>query len=131
MNKVRITLWLSLFFGLVGTVLLNHAILSKNGEVIISLEWAQFIIPASMIYWSLVGYSIRKENSGIFMGITWGFVSPFIGAFITGLPCFIIGAIPAVLIAYSYYYVTVPIGIVTGLSIWFINRTAFDIDEIA
>ena len=81
-----------------------------------------FVIPVSVLMWSYVGYKIRNYYFGLTYAVTWGIFSPFIGGLLVGLPMFIIGALVGVLTAAIYYYVTVPIGVATGLLIWLINK---------
>ena len=83
-----------------------------------------FVIPVSVLMWSYVGYKIRNDYLGATYAVTWGIVSPFIGGLLAGLPMFIIGALVGVLTAATYYYITVPIGVTTGLIVWLINRGA-------
>jgi hypothetical protein len=83
-----------------------------------------FVMPVSVLMWSYVGYKICNEYFGVTCAVTWGIFSPFIGGLLVGLPMFIIGALVGVLTAAVYYYVTVPIGVATGLFIWLINRGA-------
>ena len=81
-----------------------------------------FVIPVSVLMWSYVGYKIRNYYFGLTYAVTWGIFSPFIGGLLVGLPMFIIGALVGVLTTAIYYYVTVPIGVATGLFIWLINK---------
>lgn len=91
------------------------------------------IIPASMIYWSFVGYSIRRYRSGVFAALSWGIVSPFIGSILAGLPVsYGLGAIGGLITATIWMYITIPIGVATGLAVWLVNRerkTAFTSPE--
>ena len=80
------------------------------------------VIPISVLMWSYVGCRIRNDYFGVTYAVTWGLFSPFIGGLLAGLPMFIIGALVGVFTAVIYYYVTVPIGAVTGLIIWYVNR---------
>ena len=80
------------------------------------------VVPTSVLIWSYIGYRIRNYYEKLSHVILFGVLSPFIGAVVAGLPIYFIGGIFGFLLAMTYYYVTIPIGIITGIGVWAINK---------
>lgn len=122
-HKIVLTLIVAVCAAILGTLWLDAEVNRGGSEHHDStlLHLLITIIPASMIYWSYVGYSIRSYRSGVFAALAWGVVSPFIGSILAGLPIGL-GVIGGLITATMWMYVTIPVGVATGLAVWLVNR---------
>ncbi len=80
------------------------------------------IIPAALIFWSIVGYRIRNYGMSRRALIIWGFLSPFIIACLAALPLVPpIGSIYATVLAAYHADILIATGIITAEIVWHIN----------
>lgn len=125
------TLFVAVCAAILGTLWLDVEINRGGSEHHDStlLQLLVTIIPASMLYWSYVGYSIRRYRSGLFVALAWGVMSPFVGSILAGLPVsFGLGAIAGLITVTVWMYITLPIGVVTSLVVWLVNREKKPVD---
>ena len=117
MKNVR-TVGIAIISALIGFLMLNAEMAKSESGYTLPIYLLITVIPTSVFYWYATGRLIIKYKLSLLTAIFIGLVSPFIGAAIVGLPPLLFFSVTGVYIAWVYYYVTIPVGIIAGVLVW-------------
>jgi hypothetical protein len=125
MKPVVWTIIIAIISAFMGTCTLSYFCLipgKLNGqsEFLFGFIWP--ITFVSVLFWSWAGFKMRNIIQSREYALKIGLLSPFVGGFFAGLPFMIIGGFFGFAIALVHFYITIPIGILTGSLVWRINR---------